>query len=314
MHLLWLLFLLALGAVLLYLGGAGLVKGASSLASRLGVSPLVVGLTVVAFGTSAPELFVSSLAALRGSTDISLGNIVGSNLANLGLVLGMSAMLRPVVVQASTFRLELPFVIGVSILLWIFAADGVVGRLDGIIFLGLFVAFLVYCYLSRHPVGEAQEKIKTTKSMAVDLALIAFGLVALVAGSEAFIRGASGLARLLGVSEFFIGLSVVAVGTSLPELATSVVAAAKGHADISVGNVVGSNLFNVLLVQGVVSTITPIPAPPSAIRFDLPVMLGEVLLLMALIFIVPRMNLARRDGAILLAYYAAYMVWIAFRG
>jgi cation:H+ antiporter len=304
----WALFLLVCGGALLYFGGSGLVKGSASMAARLGVSQLVIGLTVVAFGTSAPELFVSTTAALRGSTDISLGNIVGSNIANIALVLAIAMVIRPMLVQQSTIRREIPFVVGASFALWIMASDGQVGRLDGIILLILFALFLYYCFRTRHPLTEEPEKIEVFRSPWRDALLVVGGLVGLVAGSEFFVRGATMLARLIGVSEFFIGLSVVAVGTSLPELATSAVAAARGHADISVGNVVGSNLFNILLVQGVVSTITPIPVPSRlSLWLDLPVMTALPILLLVLIMLPPRRNLVRHEGVLLLAIYAAYL-------
>ncbi len=311
----WALFLLVCGGALLYVGGSALVRGSASLATRLGVSQLVIGLTVVAFGTSAPELFVSTTAALQGATDISLGNIVGSNIANIALVLGASMVIRPLLVQQSTFRREIPFVIGASIVLWVMAGDGRVGRLDGIILLVLFAGFLYYCYLTRHPVGEEEGQMRITRSTWMDLGLIVGGLVGLVAGSEVFVRGATGLARLIGVSEFFIGLSVVAVGTSLPEMATSTLAAARGHADISVGNIVGSNLFNILLVQGTVSTIMPVPVPSAwALWFDLPLMTALPCLLMLLILLPPRNSLVRHEGLLLLAVYTAYIVVGAVAG
>ncbi len=309
MSVLWALFLLFCGGALLYFGGSGLVKGSASMAARLGVSQLVIGLTVVAFGTSAPELFVSTTAALKGSTDISLGNIIGSNIANIALVLAIAMIIRPMLVQQSTVKREIPFVVGASIALWIMALDGQVGRLDGIILLVLFVLFLYYCYHFRHPLSDEEETIEVFRSPWRDVLLVLGGLAGLVAGSEFFVRGATVLARLIGVSEFFIGLSVVAVGTSLPELATSAVAAARGHADISVGNVVGSNLFNILLVQGMVSTITPIPVPSRlSLWLDLPVMTALPILLLVLILLPPRHNLVRHEGMLLLAIYVAYIV------
>jgi len=315
MSALWSLVLLVCGGTLLYFGGSALVRGSASMATRLGVSQLVIGLTVVAFGTSAPELFVSTTAALRGSTDISLGNIVGSNIANIALVLGASMVIRPMLVQRSTFRREIPFVIGASIVLWVMAGDGRVGRLDGIILLVLFAGFLYYCFLTRHPVGEEEGQMRVTRSAWMDLGLVVGGLVGLVAGSEFFVRGATELARLIGVSEFFIGLSVVAVGTSLPEMATSTLAAARGHADISVGNIVGSNLFNILLVQGTVSTIMPVPVPSAwALWFDLPVMTALPCLLLLLILLPPRHSLVRHEGLLLLAVYTAYIVVGAVAG
>jgi cation:H+ antiporter len=309
MSVLWSLFLLVCGGALLYFGGSGLVRGSASLATRLGVSQLVIGLTVVAFGTSAPELFVSTTAALKGSTDISLGNIIGSNIANIALVLAIAMIIRPMLVQQSTVKREIPFVVGASVVLWIMCLDGRVGRLDGIILLILFVSFLFYCFRTRHPLTEEAEGIEVLRSPWMDAVLVVAGLAGLVAGSELFVRGATVLARLVGVSEFFIGLSVVAVGTSLPELATSAVAAARGHADISVGNVVGSNLFNILLVQGAVSTITPIPVPSRlSLWLDLPVMTALPVLLLVLILLPPRHSLVRHEGLLLLAIYAAFII------
>jgi len=303
---------LAGGGLLLYFGGDFLVRGSSSFALRKGVSLLVVGLTIVSMGTSAPELFVSLFAQLKGSGAISIGNVVGSNIANVGLVLGAAALIRPLRLRKSTLAAEIPIVLAASAVLWLTVADGRVGRLDGAVYLALFAGFLGYCFARRK--SYVDEPVGVLPAKWMDWALIAGGVAGLYFGGELFVEGAKSLAKAFGASEFFIGLSVVALGTSLPELATSVIASLKKRDDISVGNVLGSNVFNIFFVLGIVSLIRPIGCgadSPSLMRLDLPVMAGVVLLLWPLGF---KGRLGRGAGALLLAMYVVYIAVIAVRG
>ncbi len=302
--------LLTLGTILLFFGGDFLVKGSASFALRKGVTMMVVGLTIVSMGTSAPELFISLAAQIKGNTDISLGNIIGSNIANIGLVLGLSAMARPVSVHKNTLKYDIPIVAISGIILWATIADGVVGRLDAIIYLCGFVCFLLYCF----KFGKAEKHddgVGILRKKWMEWAFIVGGIVALYAGSELFVKGAVMLAERMGMSEFFIGLTIVAVGTSLPELATSVVAAMRGNSDISLGNVLGSNVFNVFFVLGLVALIMPIQCSQSAIKLDMPFLLCITVLLWPLCM---SGRLTRRGGAGLFGVYAVYVVIIAFRG
>lgn len=303
----------AAGLALLVLGGEWLVRGASRLAARLGVPPLVVGLTVVAFGTSAPELAVTTGAALAGgpAADLALGNVVGSNIFNVLFILGVSALVTPLAVGLRLVRLEVPLMIGVSALALVLIGNGVVGRGEGLLLTaGLlgYVAFtVVQARRERGPVGGAAPAGGST---GWQVALIAAGLVVLVAGSRLLLHGAVGSARLLGVSETVIGLTIVAAGTSLPELTTSVLAGLRGERDIAVGNVVGSNLFNLLGVLGIAAAVAPggVPAPAAVIAFDAWVMLAVALLCLPVFLTGP--GIERWEGALFLLYYLAYSTWL----
>lgn len=298
---------LLLGVIMLLVGGDLLVRGAVVLAERLGVSPLIVGLTVVAFGTSAPELALNISAALRGNTDLSFGNIVGSNIANIGLILGLSALIKPMAVHATLLRREIPVMIVVSIILAAMALTpraGLpqIGRVEGALLLLGFLAFAEMMRRGAAPTGPARPEEPTASWVAALLLLLA-GLGLLVVGGMLGERGAVGVARLLGLSETVIGLTVVAVATSLPELATSLMAARRGQTDIAVGNIVGSNVFNILLVMGATATIAPTPLPPGGWR-----PLATMLLLAVLLVPISRTSrgsISRIEGALLLAIYAA---------
>jgi len=275
------LFFLSLGIVLLYLGSEWMVRGAANLALSLDVRPIIVGLTVVAFATSAPELLVSLIAAFKGSSGVSLGNILGSNVANIGLVLGTSALVRPLKVDRKMMRREMPFMIGASGVFWLICADGRVGRADGIILLAGLGFFLTLGIVTARRTdatgmvsGQSKEKDHLRHSF-----LVLVGMGGLILGANLIVNSAIFIARSVGLSEIFIGLSIVAVGTSLPELATSVVAGARGEHDISIGNVVGSNVFNICLVIGTVGLFNPMSVDMGLMRFEFPAMLFLSILL-----------------------------------
>jgi cation:H+ antiporter len=310
--------LLLVGLVLLVAGADLLVRGASRLALGLRISPLFVGLTIVAFGTSAPELAVSVGAALTDRPDIAIGNVVGSNIFNVLLILGLSAMLAPLAVAARLVRIDVPVMIAVSLALAAMTVDGSVDRGDGVVLLASFALYLAYLARSGRDeiveeVGGAAPETRALsfRPVARDAGLIALGLVLLVVGSRLLVSTASAIAVALGVSELMIGLTIVAAGTSLPELATSVVAAARGERDIAVGNVVGSNIFNILAILGVAAVIAPagLVASPAAVTFDIPVMLVVALACLPVFFFGG--SIARWEGAIFVLYYLAYICYLA---
>ncbi|MGP9568994.1 calcium/sodium antiporter [Halomonas sp. AOP25-F1-15] len=303
------------GIVLLTLGGESLIRGAVAGARRVGVSPLLTGLVVVGFGTSAPELVVSIHAAMNQQPDIAIGNIVGSNIGNILLILGMCAVICPMVVQPLALRRDGLVVVLASLLFIALSFSGALGRVDAGIFLTGLVCYLVWAYVSESRqhvpatemhTSEAEEmtKLPTTGWM-MTLALIA-GLGMLIGGSQLLLYGAIGLAQAMGISETVIGLTIVAVGTSLPEMAVSVIAALRRHADVAVGNILGSNIFNLLGILGISAFLQPLPLAPRVAMFDQWVMLGAAGLLV--LFLYTGMRLARWEGAALLAGYAAYLV------
>ena len=268
------LLFLVLGIVLLYYGSESMVKGASSLALSISIRPAIVGLTVVAFATSAPELFVSLIAAHKDSSGISLGNILGSNVANIGLVLGASALIRPLAVDRRLVRREIPYMIGATGLFWLVCLDGQVGRMDGIILLAGLVVFLILGIMTARKSngGEKSAPDQGKKKISRFIFLMLIGMAGLLVGANLMVKSAIFIARQIGLSEAFIGLSVVAVGTSLPELATSVVAGARGESDISVGNVIGSNIFNICLVIGTIGLFNPMAVDQGLMGFEFPAM------------------------------------------
>jgi len=302
--------LAVLGLALLFAGGELLVRGAAGLAHRFGISALAVGLTVVGFGTSAPELVVSVDAALSGANDVSLGNVVGSNICNVALILGLAALLRPLRVKAKLVRFDGPLMVLVSLGLLIVLSDGRLGRFDGIVLLaGLawYVAF-TFWQAGREP-DEVKAEITGAvpggpTAMSVSVASILGGLLLLIGGGHILVRAAVVLAVDLGVKEATIGLTIVAVGTSLPELATSVIASVRGHSDIAAGNIVGSNLFNLLGVLGATALITPLYRGEVGWD-DLLVMVGVALV--ALPLLSTRLRLSRVEGAVLLSIYLVYV-------
>lgn len=314
-----LLFVLGLAA----LGGGGelLVRGATRLASVLGLSPLVIGLTVVAWGTSAPELAVSVQAGLEHRPHLAVGNVVGSNIANVLLILGLSAAIAPLAVQAQVVRREVPIGIAAALAVAALAADGRIGRLDGALLTAAMVGYTVYV------VRESRRETRAVRreyaegipaptppygaaSLLVEVGAVVAGLGLLVLGARWAVAGAVAGGQALGVSEAVIGLTVVAVGTSLPELAASVVASLRGQRDIAVGNAIGSNLYNLLAILGIASLVTPggLLVAPGILRFDLPVMIAVATACLPVFFVGRRLD--RWEGVLFLGYYAAYLTWL----
>lgn len=310
------LLLFGAGIVLLIWGADLLVRGAAHLAALAGISPLVIGLTVVAMGTSAPELAVSLRAVFVGQADLTLGNVLGSNIANVLLILGLAALAAPLLVAPRVLQREVPTMIGVSLLLWLLVADGSLGRLDGVLLVVLLGAFLVATVV----VGRRGEPADTARpatppdrsrwGVLRNIGLLLGGLILLVAGAQWLVDGAVSFARTLGVSELIIGLTVVAVGTSLPEIATSVLASLRGEREIAVGNVVGSNILNILGVLGLTGVLAPQPiaVPAGALAFDVPVLVATAVACLP-IFFNGRM-IARWEGGLFLAYYVAYTAYL----
>ena len=304
----------AAGLVLLYYGAEFLVLGGVRIARRFHVSPLVIGLTLVAFATSAPELVVSCDAALRGAGDIALGNVIGSNICNIALILGLCAVITPLRVNPKLFRVDVPLMIGASIL---FAAlcflTGGINRIEGALFLMGIIAYTTGSILHAKRSGEAAPEEsgiaegEERHSLGWSVCLVILGLAALVGGAKLLVEAAVCLAELFGVSQAVIGLTIVAVGTSLPELATSVVAALKGERDIAIGNVVGSNLFNVLAILGAAPLLKPLQADRIT-----PVDLGIMLFCALVLYPMMRTGntISRKEGAFLLAVYVGYTIWL----
>jgi cation:H+ antiporter len=308
------------GLVVLILGAEWLVRGASRLAAKVGISPLVIGLTVVAFGTSSPEMAVSVQSSLAGQADIAVGNVVGSNIFNILFILGISAVITPLIVQQQLIRLDVPIMIGLSFAFYLMALDGIIGRLEGIF---LFAGIIAYTFfLIRQSRREskaveeeyAQEFPANTetgwKHWVINLGLVGIGLTLLILGSNWLVDSAISIARWLGLSELIIGLTIVAAGTSMPEVATSITAAIKGERDIAVGNVVGSNIFNILSVLGLTAVVAPggVPVSLAAEAFDIPVMLAVAVLALPIFFTGNRIE--RWEGWLFLFYYVAYTAYL----
>ena len=313
------LILFVVGAVLLIAGADLLVRGASRLATALGISPLVIGLTVVAFGTSAPELAVSVQASTAGEPDIALGNVLGSNLFNILFILGLSAAITPLVVAQQLVRLDIPLVIGASVLLLVMATDGSIGRIDGIILTGGIVGYCVFVLrTSAHqpqpapsaPAAESAGQSTRIKQRLLNVGMIVVGLATLMLGSRWLVTSAVSMAEALGVSKLVIALTIVAAGTSLPEVATSVLASIRGERDLAVGNVVGSCLFNILAITGLSSIVASngIPVAPAVLRFDLPVVIAVSVACLPIFF--TGYQIARWEGFLFLAYYAGYTLYL----
>jgi cation:H+ antiporter len=296
------------GLVLLVVGGDRLVAAAVSIAVRYRVPPAIIGATIVAAGTSMPELVVSVSAALDGAPDVSLGNIVGSNLYNVGLIMGLAALVSPLRVSEPTARQEFPLLILVSLVLWAMLMDGTLGRIDaGLLFAGQ-IGLLVWMVRRARADGGSGEAATPTMSPMRSAVELVVSILVLVAGGKLLINGGVTMAEALGVSQRVIGLTVVAVGTSLPELAASVMAAWRGEDDIAVGNVVGSNLFNILFILGVTGLIQPLTANPAMTTLDVPVMVVFQLLGMAVCLTGRRVT--RAEGGVLIASAAGYTAWL----
>lgn len=305
------------GLILLIVGAEILVRGASRLATAMGISPLVVGLTVVAFGTSSPELAVSIQAALKGQADIALGNVIGSNIFNVLFILGLSAAILPLAVSRQLVRVDVPIMIGVSFLMLVLALDNEIGRPDGMLLFAAIFAYTTFLIIQgrKNSVDEATPKsgqVHATPAPTglLNIAMIVAGLLTLALGSRWLINGAIEIARIMGVSELIIGLTIVAAGTSLPEVATSVIAALRQERDIAVGNVVGSNIFNILAVLGLAGIVAPsgINVSTAALGFDIPVMIAVAVACLPIFF--TGHLIARWEGVLFLSYYAAYTAYL----
>jgi cation:H+ antiporter len=313
------IFFFVTGLIFLIVGAEALVRGASRLATVIGISPLVIGLTVVAFGTSSPELAVSVNSALSNQASLAVGNVVGSNIFNVLFILGLSALIVPLVVSQQLVRFDVPIMIAISIVVLIFSLDGNFSRTDGLMLvacLAIYVSFLIY--QSRRENAAVKEEYakefgtgtSVKSSWAKNIVMVLGGLALLVLGSRWLVNGAVSFAQYLGVSELVIGLTIVAAGTSLPEVVTSVVAAVRGERDIAVGNVVGSNIFNIMGVLGCASIVAPagIEVAPAVSRFDIPVMIVVAFACLPIFY--TGGLISRKEGVLFLGYYAAYTLYL----
>lgn len=309
-------FLLIVGFVLLIKGADWFVDGAAGIADRFGIPQLVIGLTIVAFGTSAPEAAVSITAALNESAELAVGNVLGSNILNILIILGLTAVITPVAVQDSTFKYEIPFVIIITIIMAVLGYfGGSVNRIDGIILWALFIVFFVYLIKMAKKgqtalveEGEDNDGDSQKKNIFLLIFLTIIGIVMIVVGSDVTVDSASAIATTFGMDPRLVGLTIVALGTSLPELVTSVIAARKGNADIAIGNIVGSNIFNILFVLGTTALITDVPYEPNFIVDAVIATIAAVVLLVCVAN--KERKLKRGGGAVMLAMYAAYFVYL----
>lgn len=317
------IFLFLAGLVTLIIGAELLVRGASHLAAAFGVSPLVIGLTIVAVGTASPEIAVSLQAAAAGQGDLTLGNVMGSNIFNILLILGVTALIKPIFIAEQLIRKDAPIMLGISLLTLAFALDGNLGWTDGVILLIGLVIYTVFALRQSKQESKAVQKEyaqefapkeeRSLKRTAFNAVLVIIGLALLVLGSNWLVESATQIAKSLGVSELVIGLTIVAAGTSLPEVATSVIAALKGESDIAVGNAVGSNIYNLLGVLGIGAFVAPggISVAVRTLQFDLPVMIFVALITLPIFYIDNRIS--RLEGGLLLSYYVIYMVYVGLR-
>ena len=314
--------LFIIGFVFLIKGADFLVDGASSIARRFNVSDLVIGLTVVAFGTSTPELFVNIVASARGNTDIAIGNVLGSNICNILLILGISAVIYPLSVSKGTVWKEIPFSLLAVIVLGLMANDRVLDggesslltRIDGLVLLAFFTIFLYYSFSIAKPIEGLDEHVPVkTSGLVKSFLLVIAGLIGLSLGGKCIVDGAVTLARSFGMSESLVGLTIVAVGTSLPELATSAMAAYKKNVEIAVGNVIGSNIFNIFFVLGISATIKPLPFQVKS-NLDIGVVIVSSLLLFLFMFTGKKRSLDRWEGIVFLILYGGYLTFLIIRG
>lgn len=318
MTILTLLGWFVVGLVLLVGGAELLVRGAQRISLMLGISPLIVGLTIVAFGTSAPEVAVSVKAALEGSADLVIGNIVGSNISNILLVLGFSAALSPMIVSRKLVRIDVPIMIGVTIIMYWMASSGMVGVIESAVLVALLISYIAFLIIyekkqkSPKVDASAEEEVveRSAKSYLINALIFIVGLALLVKGSEYLVESAVELAKFLGLSELLIGLTIVSIGTSLPELATSVVASMRGERNLAVGNIVGSNIFNLMLVLGVTGLVSGegVAVPGNAIDFDIPVMLAVSIACLPIFY--RGYGLQRWEGFVFMGYYIAYITYL----
>jgi len=322
-----LVLICVVGFVLLYFGAEWLVKGSSSLARSLGVTPIVIGLTVVAFGTSAPELVVSLISSIKGKSMIAVGNVVGSNICNIALVLGLAAMFQPITADKSVVKRDIPIMLAISVYLLLLSFNSKLGRIEGAT---LFTGIILYTFFnyyiamreSKRASGEATvilapevEEIEYVASRSKQIVLIVVGIIGVVGGAQIVVESAVKIMQILGVSEKFIGLTIVAFGTSLPELATSVVAALRKEMDISIGNLVGSNVFNIMSVLGAASLVRPIPIPGGFIESGLIIDYFVMMLTSFLPWLMMRRTytVSRQSGVILLFCYVGYLTYLIIR-
>ncbi len=307
------IILLIIGLIVLIAGGDYLVRGASSIALRIRLSPLVVGLTIVAFGTSAPELLISIQSALKGSPDIAVGNVIGSNICNLALVLGMAALIQPVKVTPNSIRIDWPVTMGASILLYLLARNGILGPVEGVFFMVILTVYLFLIIresrksekLALELLPESEIPETPSKQIWKDLVYMGIGGVGLYYGSDWFVNSAKELAITLGVEERVVGLTVVAFGTSLPELVTAAIASYRGHSDLALGNLMGSNIFNIFSILGITSIITSIPINEKILNQDIIWMMLVTLMILPIMVI--RREVGRTDGLVLLTVYGIYV-------
>lgn len=312
--------LFVLGLLLLVKGANYLVDGASSAAKKMGISAIVIGLTIVAFGTSAPELIVNLFASYKGTTDIAIGNVLGSNIANILLILGISAAIFPLAVKKGTVWKEIPLALLAVVLMFLMANDTIIEggsfsaitRIDGLILISFFIIFLYYTFGISKVEANHGADVKIHSGFISSLMIVG-GLLGLALGGKFVVDSAVAITRALGVSEALIGLTIVAVGTSLPELATSAVAAYKKNTDIAIGNIVGSNIFNIFWILGISAAIRPLPFS-SALNFDAGITVLTTLLLFVFIFIGKRHIIERWQGAMFIALYVFYVVYLVLRG
>ncbi len=302
------------GLAALLAGAESLVRGSSALALKIGISPLVIGLTIVAFGTSGPELVVSIKASLDGNADIALGNVIGSNICNIGLILGTAALIFPVSVHAHVIRIDIPIMIVISVILLVFLSDMTISFFEGLIFVVMLAAFIIFSYYyslkekDEEVQKEFQDLVKVKQSnVIVLLLLISAGIVLLAVGADIFVKGAVDIAERFGVSQATIGLTIVAIGTSLPELITAIVAALKKESDIVIGNVIGSNIFNISSILGITALISPLTGDGIK-SFDLIIMVAFSVIIFPLCRI--GFSVSRIEGGILFLGYIAYMLFL----
>jgi cation:H+ antiporter len=303
------LLLFVAGLAGLFVGGELLIRGAVALARHFDVPPLVIGLTIVGFGTSSPELLVSVRAAWSGAPDIAIGNVLGSNIANILLILGLSAAIAPVRMPFAALRRDLAVMLGATAALWLMLTGGWVGRVEGLALLAGLGAYLWLCFATSKEAVAAEAPAVRQLPLPVSGALVAAGLVGLMIGARLLVDSATDIARALGLSEAVIGLTIVAIGTSLPELATSLMAARRGHSEIALGNVIGSNIFNILGILGLTALITPIPVDPRFTGLDTALALAVAVAPAAIALL--RGRLGRRTGLTFLGLYGLYVVWLA---
>jgi cation:H+ antiporter len=310
------IIILVIGLVVLIAGAHWLVEGASSIATRLGVSALTVGLTVVAFGTSTPELVVNLLASFKGNSGLALGNVLGSNSINILLILGVSAIISPINVRSQTVRVEIPFSLLAAVVLFLMASDilidnsaSIISRSDGLVLLAFFSIFLYYTFLSSKTDQFPLKAEVIPRKYYLSALMIIGGIGGLYLGGWLIVDSATTMARAVGISDALIGLTVVAIGTSLPELATSVIAAYKGNTDIAVGNIVGSNIFNIFMVLGVSSTIKPLPIENGSLIDFIVVCLASILLFV-FVFVGPGRKIDRKEGSLFVFLYLVYLTYL----